>query len=113
LYFLWSTIKHGKAPDVGDGKEAPSTKLTTASPSNVSKSSSLLKIPSTLSPITSNVNVDMGNTDSTDEHIKSHPKKVAFQICNFFLSKSIPTPKAKPELLSKTQERKFNTFFKI
>jgi hypothetical protein len=29
------------------------------------------------------------------------------------LSKSIPTPKAKPKFLSKAQERKFSTFFKV
>jgi hypothetical protein len=75
----------------------------------VLKSSSLLKIPSALkSPIASDVDVDMGKTDSTDEPIKSHRNK-----SNFFLSKAIPAPKAKPKFLSKTQERKFNTFFKI
>jgi hypothetical protein len=44
---------------------------------------------------------------------KRPPKKVAFQIRNFFLSKSILPPKAKPKSLSKAQERKYNTFFKI
>jgi hypothetical protein len=43
----------------------------------------------------------------------AHPKKVAFQIRNFLLSRSIPAPKAKPKFLSKGQERKVNTYFKI
>ena len=57
--------------------------------------------------------VDDNNLDAVAEKNKCPPKKVAFQIRNYFLSKSIPTPKAKPKFLSKAQERKFSTFFKV
>jgi hypothetical protein len=49
----------------------------------------------------------------TESRVKCHPKKVAFQIHNLYLSKSILPPKAKPKLLSKAQEQTFNTLFKI
>jgi hypothetical protein len=52
-------------------------------------------------------------TAETKSIVKRHPKKVVSQVGNFYLSKSLLPPKAKAKFLSKDQEQRLNTFFKI